>query len=193
MGGVRLDSGDLGALAKKVRILLDDYGLAEVRIVASSDLNEYKIEALIKAGAPIDIYGVGTDLIAAKPVAAIPGIYKLVEDSGGARMKLNPGKRSGPGKKQVFRRVGADEKYAKDIIALHDEPVSGVPLLTLAVKNGRRVRPKPALEQIRDYSLGEVAKFPNKLKGIDVLANYPVETASALKALINTLMKKGGR
>ncbi|MBU0715921.1 MAG: nicotinate phosphoribosyltransferase [Verrucomicrobia bacterium] len=191
LGGVRLDSGDLGALAKKVRTLLDDYGLAEVRIVASSDLNEYKIEALVKTNAPINIYGVGTELITAKPVAAIPGIYKLVEDSGGARMKLSPEKRSGPGKKQVFRRIGADGKYAKDIIALHNEPVSGVPLLTLAVKNGRRVRPKPTLKQIRDYSLGEVAKLPNKLKGIDVSLNYPLEMTPALKALINTLTKKG--
>jgi len=192
LGGVRLDSGDLGALAKKVRTLLDDCGLAAVRIVASSDLNEYKIEALVKADAPIDIYGVGTDLIAAKPVAAIPGIYKLVEDSGGPRMKLSPGKRSWPGKKQVFRRVGADGKYAKDIVALHDEPIVGVPLMNLAVKNGQRVRLKPALEQIRDYSLGEVAKLQNKLKGIDVPSSYLFETAPALKALINTLIKKGG-
>lgn len=103
LGGVRLDSGDLEALAKKVRTLFDDCGLAEVRIVASSDLNEYKIEALVNADAPIDIYGVGTDLIAAKPVAAIPGIYKLVEDSGGARMKLSPGKQSWPGKKSARR------------------------------------------------------------------------------------------
>ncbi|MCX6992733.1 MAG: nicotinate phosphoribosyltransferase [Kiritimatiellaeota bacterium] len=192
LGGVRLDSGNLGALAKKVRTLLDDHGLAKVRIVASSDLNEYKIEALVKADAPIDIYGVGTDLIAAKPVAAIPGIYKLVADNGGARMKLSPEKRSAPGKKQVFRCVGADGKYAQDIVALHDEQIAGVPLMTLAVKNGRRVRPKPALERIRDYALGEVAKLPNKFKGIDVPSSYPVETAPALKALIATLMKRSG-
>jgi len=192
LGGVRLDSGDLGTLSKKVRTLFDDCGLAKVRIVASSDLNEYKIEALVKADAPIDIYGVGTELITAKPVAAIPGIYKLVEDAGGARMKLSPEKQSGPGKKQIFRRIGADGKYAKDIVALHDEPVAGTPLLTLAVKNGRRVRPRPALEQIRDYCLGEVAKLPNKLKGIDAPSSYAMEAAPGLKALINALMKKGG-
>ena len=76
---------------------------------------------------------------------------------------------------------------------MHDEPVAGVPLLTLAVENGRRVRPKPALELIRDYCLGEVAKLPNKLKGIDVPSSYPLKTTPGLKALINTLVKKGGR
>ena len=192
LGGVRLDSGNLGALAKKVRKLFDDCGLTKVRIVASSDLNEYKIEELVRAAAPINIYGVGTELITAKPVAAIPGIYKLVEDSGGARMKLSPEKRSAPGKKQVFRRVGLDGKYAQDIVALHNEPVPGVPLLTLAIKNGRRVRPKPALEQIRAYCLDEVARLPNKLKSVNVLSRYPLETAPGLKALINKLIKKGG-
>lgn len=191
LGGVRLDSGNLGLLARKVRMLLDDHGLNDVRIVASGDLNEYKIEALVKAKAPIDIYGIGTDLIAAKPVAAIPGIYKLAEDTVGPRMKLSPQKRSSPGKKQIFRRVSADGTYARDIIALHNERQEGIPLLTLSVRNGRRVRPRPALEQARAYSLGEVAKLPETLKGTRVASAYPLETAPALKLLINTLMKKG--
>ncbi|MDD5676620.1 MAG: nicotinate phosphoribosyltransferase [Kiritimatiellae bacterium] len=193
LDGVRLDSGDLGTLAKKIRKIFDNCGLAKVRIVASSDLNEYKIEALVKTSAPIDIYGVGTDLIAAKPVAAIPGIYKLVEDTDGARMKLSPGKRSEPGKKQVFRQIGADGKYAKDIVALQDESFTGLPLLTLAVKNGRRARPKPALAQIRDYCLREVAKLPAKLTGSNVPSSYPLETAPGLKAIINMLTKNGAQ
>lgn len=193
LGGVRLDSGDLGALAKKVRLLFDRSGLADVRIVASSDLNEYKIEALVKTHAPINVYGVGTDLIAARPVTVIPGLYKLVEDAGGARMKLSPAKRSEPGKKQVFRQIGADGKYAKDIIALHDELVPGVPLLTLAARGGRKVRPKPALESIRDYCLAETAKLPDTLKACHVRLNYPLETAARLKALIKVLVKQGGR
>ena len=75
--GVRLDSGDLAELSKKVRRLLDDSSLKYVKIVASGDLNEWKIDELMKKGAKIDMFGVGTELVTGRPTPALDGIYKL--------------------------------------------------------------------------------------------------------------------
>ncbi len=190
LGGVRLDSGNLGALAKKVRKLLDAGGLAQARIVASGDLNEYKIAALVRAGAPIDVYGVGTDLISARPVAVIPGIYKLVADGGGGRMKFSPDKHSLPGPKQVFRQTGADGRYSGDVIALAGEPAPGFPLLTPAVRHGRRIRPLPPLSAMRAHALAEVARLPDALREIPVRDRYPVALSPGLEALIRAVSKR---
>src|SRR3989344_4250608 len=89
LGAVRLDSGDLADLSKQVRTILDQEDLQYVKIFASNDLNEYKIAELKARGAKIDGYGVGTELITAKPTAAIPGVYKLVEDESGGKIKLS--------------------------------------------------------------------------------------------------------
>lgn len=187
LGAVRLDSGDLGDLSIKVREILDEEGCDYVRVVASNDLNEYKIDDLINSGAQIDGYGVGTEMITAKPVAAISGVYKLVEDDGGAKIKLAPGKKTYPGKKQVYRVDDEDGDYSHDILALDGEEVQGTPLLELVVKDGQRVSAKRSLVDIREYAQDCVAKMPGTVKGVRAAEQYAVETSPQLNSLVDEL------
>ncbi len=191
LGAVRLDSGNLLELSKGVRKILDDAGLDYVRILASNDLNEYKIEDLVKNGAPINGYGVGTEMITAKPVAAVGGVYKLAEDVDGAKIKLSDEKRTLPGKKQVYRQE-KDGKYRKDVIALESEAIEGFGLLELAVKDGKRTRERPLLHETRQYCLGEVAKLPDEIKKVRVVQPYAVEIAPELGELTEELAKHYG-
>ena len=190
---VRLDSGDLADLSKQVRKIFDEQGLNYIKIFASNDLNEYKIQELRAQGAMIDSYGVGTEMITAKPVAALPGVYKLVEDDGGAKIKLSSGKSTLPGIKQVLR-FEEDGKYIGDTICLETEHVQGTPILELAVNDGKRIRAKPSLQETRKYCLEQVAKLPDSLKQVRVNVQYPVELAPGLNNLVEDLTKKyGGR
>lgn len=201
LGAVRLDSGDLAKLSKGVREILDNAGLRYVRIVASNDLNEYKIDELRSRGARIDGYGVGTEMITAKPVSAISGVYKLVEDSSGAKIKLSPDKKSYPGRKQVWRVSSYDHDegigYSHDVLALEGEVVGiGVymPLLETVVVNGERVVPRRSLDQIRKYSIGEVSRLPQGAREV-VATPYHLRTSPGLDALVDSLTKlhQGGK
>lgn len=185
LGAVRLDSGDLAGLSRKVREVLDENGLGYVRIVASNDLNEYKIAEIRKHG-QIDAYGVGTELITAKPVAAIPGVYKIVEDEDGAKIKLAPGKKTYPGKKQVYRQGG--EQYTHDVLALEHEQCEGMPLLEKVVKAGERVRPRRPLAETRAYVLEQVARMPAHAKGVRAVP-YELRTTDALNNLVEELQE----
>ncbi|MFH1174418.1 MAG: nicotinate phosphoribosyltransferase [archaeon] len=192
LGAVRLDSGDLATLAKDVRKILDAEGLPYVKIVASNDLNEYKIAELKMAGAPIDGYGVGTELITAKPTAALPGVYKLAEDSDGPKIKLSEDKITLPGKKQVHRITGVDGKYITDIITLETEHVQNAqPLLEEVVREGKRVTARRELNDIRAYAFSEVAKLPDELKRT-VVNTYVVQHSKKLTALVQQLKEKYG-
>ncbi len=155
--GVRLDSGDLLALSRGVRKVLDDNGCASAKIVASGDLNEYKIAALRRENAPIDLYGVGTDLVASIDAPALGGVYKLVEHArGGERVaiaKFSEGKGTLPGPHQVWRfeRAGGFD----DVIALADEDPRTLgegaarPLLVPAFAAGARTEPAESIDTIR--------------------------------------------
>jgi nicotinate phosphoribosyltransferase len=114
---VRLDSGDLGSLARAARELLDHAGLPQVRIVASGGLDEYRIDALVRAGAPIDVFAVGTLVGTAADAPYLDAAYKLVRYAGRPTMKLSPGKATPPGERQIFRAPGV-----VDTIALRREP-----------------------------------------------------------------------
>ena len=118
VSGVRLDSGDLGALASRVRAILDDGGLPATRIVASGGLDEESIAALLASGAPIDSFGVGTSLSTSSDAPALDCAYKLVEYAGRPTRKRSPGKATWPGRKQVFRRYGDDRRIAGDRVGL---------------------------------------------------------------------------
>ncbi|MBR9703024.1 hypothetical protein GOV10_03250, partial [Candidatus Woesearchaeota archaeon] len=199
--GVRLDSGDLIELSKQVRTVLDDAGLEDAMIFASNDLNEYKIAEHRKQDAKIDAYGVGTELITAKPVAAIPGVYKLVEDNGGAKMKLSPEKKSYPGKKQVYRHFfkppGYPEEFFRDIIACEGEyntddgqKIVIKPLLERRVENGSRVSERPELESVRAYAKNELDKFSDDLKRIRPSFEQPVTTSPLLEEIMDCLSEQ---
>lgn len=187
---VRLDSGDIAELSKQVRKILNNAGLPYVKIIASNDLNEYKITELKNNGSRIDGYGVGTELITAKPIAAIPGVYKLVEDEEGAKIKLSEGKKSYPGNKQIYR-VEENGQNLYDILALEGENVSGTPLLEKVVENGERIHPRRSLEEIRSYCLEQVAKMPASSKDL-VATPYEFRESPGLKNLVVKLTKKHG-
>lgn len=141
--GVRLDSGDLDLLSRKVRQILDQAGLQHAKIMVTGDLQEDKIRALIQAGAPIDSLGVGTDLSTSADAPNIGVIYKLVEMAGRYTAKNSEAKATLPGHKQVFRQSG------RDVLALNTETFPGEPLLSPVLVNGKLVQPLPTLQEIR--------------------------------------------
>ena len=189
---VRLDSGDLAELSKQVREIFDKANLSYVKILASNDLNEYKIAELKSKEAKIDSYGVGTELITAKPVSAIAGVYKLVEDEDGAKIKLSAEKQTYPGIKQVYRILEKDGIYEKDVLALESEYVHRIPLLEKVVENGKRIIPRIELKEIRNYCLEEIAKMPEHTKRL-VANPYELIISKGLTNLVNRLIKNYGR
>ena len=194
--GIRLDSGDLLDLSRRSRRILDDAGLREVAIFASGGLNETKIEALLKAGAPIDAFGVGTDLAVSADASTLDMIYKLVEYKGIPRLKTSAGKLSLPGRKQVFRALNDKGAPYADIIGLCEEsadtitrefkpaPAKVATLLTSHLKDGRRQLPRPSLAESRERLLDSLGKLEHAYKSLDRPDVYPVRNSAALKAMV---------
>jgi nicotinate phosphoribosyltransferase len=166
LAGVRLDSGDLLELSVATRRLLDAAGMSETQIAASGDLEEDRIAELVAAGAPVDIWGVGTDLGTSRDSPVVNGVYKLVADRRGdgwrGVWKHSPDKGTVPGPKQVFRRYDGDLMSA-DMIAGADERLEGEPLLVPAMRNGEPVR-RESLEEIRERSAAQLAALPERLR-----------------------------
>jgi nicotinate phosphoribosyltransferase len=199
---VRLDSGDLCELSKQVRQILDEAGMTETKIFASSDLNENKIAEMISRGAQIDSFGVGTELATSYDSPALSGVYKLVaiEENGrvSMRIKLSHDKATYPGAKQVWRSTDEMGKYAGDMITLEDERSpevagSGVagswrPLLVPVFKEGRVVEGFDAAEQTRfarlnrarDQAAQAIKCLPHNLLALDSEATYPVHFSDLL-------------
>jgi nicotinate phosphoribosyltransferase len=180
---VRLDSGDLIPLSKSVRHILDDGGLADVTIFASGGLDEDYLKEMVAAGAPIDGFGLGTSLTTSSDVPALDCAYKLQEYAGLARRKRSTGKATWPGRKQVWRRYGADGCMAGDVMSLESDPHDGEPLIEQVMKDGRRIGPKPSLAEIRARAAQELARLPQPLRDLEEGATYPVEVADALVRL----------
>jgi nicotinate phosphoribosyltransferase len=146
---VRLDSGNLGRLAREVRDILDAGGCSAVRIVASGNLDEYEIERLVAGRAPIDAFGVGTRLDVSVDAPYLDCVYKLQEYAGRPRRKRSTGKATWPGRKQVFREYDADGVIRADTIGLADEPLPGRPMLVPAMRAGRRLRSRRSPKSAR--------------------------------------------
>ncbi len=147
--GVRLDSGDLVALAKSVRGILDRGGLRDVTIFASGGLDEDSLAGFARADAPIDGIGIGTSLTTSSDAPAIDCVYKLQEYAGLPRRKRSEHKATWPGRKQVWRRYDAGGRLAGDLLSLEDHDKAGEPLIRPVMTNGRRVAPSPSLDEIR--------------------------------------------
>jgi nicotinate phosphoribosyltransferase len=186
--GVRLDSGDLAAQGREIRRLLDEAGLADVKIMATNDLNERRISALLDAGAPIDAFGVGTELATSADAPALSAVYKLVElRSGDAHTytaKYSEDKSTLPGAKQIYRC--ADH----DLLTLYTdcEPESqGEPLLRPILINGILVEPYPALENLRAYATSAVAKLPAALLSLEPSPEHPVKISVPLSTLADEI------
>jgi nicotinate phosphoribosyltransferase len=194
--GVRLDSGDLAELSKHVRRILDDSGLGYVKIVASGDLNEWKIDELMIKGARIDLFGVGTELVTGRPTPALDGIYKLSDvvqhNRHVPKMKLSDDtiKATLPGKKRVWRIVEKG-KFVRDVISLDDESIdNALPLLEKVVEKGKIICNRPSLEEIRNNARENLSNLPDIYKKLDRAPIYPVEFSRDLVELREHIIEK---
>ncbi|MDR9438900.1 MAG: nicotinate phosphoribosyltransferase [Halomonas sp.] len=183
---IRLDSGDLGELAKGSRALLDEAGHDEITIVASSGLDEHQIEALLEDGAPIDAFGVGTQMGVSADAPVIDLSYKLVEYAGTPRVKHSTGKINLPCRKQLYRRQDDQGRYVGDVIALRDESIdAGEPLLRPLVRAGQldddeMVRADDARERVADA----LERFPEDVRQLaEGESDYPVTLSPELERL----------
>jgi nicotinate phosphoribosyltransferase len=186
---VRLDSGDLVALSKSVRGILDRGGLGDVTIFVSGGLDEDSLMAFAKANAPIDGVGLGTSLTTSSDVPAVDCVYKMQEFAGVPRRKRSDKKATWPGRKQVWRRFGTDGQMAGDLIALDGAlsasaaPRNGEPLLELVMQGGRRLRPAPSLTDVRRRVARELEQLPAPLRRLEMGTTYAVVVADELVAL----------
>jgi len=181
--GVRLDSGDLVALSKSVRRILDDGGLADVTIFASGGIDEEELARFAREQAPIDGFGIGTSLTTSFDVPALDCAYKLQEYAGLPRRKRSTGKATWPGRKQVWRRYDSDGRMREDILSEENDGQPGEPLIQAVMRNGRRLRPSPSLAEVRARAARDLERLPEPLRRLDPDARYPVRVTDALKQL----------
>jgi len=192
--GVRIDSGDLAAHARKVRPILDAGGLTEVKIFASGGLDEHDLLDFTRSGAPIDGYGIGTSLTTSSDAAALDCAYKLQEYAGTPRRKKSEGKATWPGRKQVFRRFGPAGRLAGDWITLEAERDGdgGTPLLAPVMRAGRLVAPLPTLEESRAEAARNLAALPEPLRRLEEGAAYPVTVSEGLQTMAAEMDRRFG-
>jgi nicotinate phosphoribosyltransferase len=166
-----------------VRRILDAGGLADVTIFASGGLDEDYVSEIVRSGAPIDGFGVGTSLTTSSDVPALDCAYKLQEYAGLARRKRSAGKETWPGRKQIWRRYGTDGRMICDLLSLESDTQTGEPLIELVMKNGRRVKAAPTLAEIRARAAHDLDRLPQALRDLEPGATCPVEIADALVRL----------
>jgi nicotinate phosphoribosyltransferase len=193
VAAVRLDSGDLLTLSQAARRTLDEAGLGAITILASGDLDEHRVAALVAAGAPVDGFGVGTALTTSCDVPALDMVYKLQAYAGAPRRKHSPGKATWPGARQVWRETLEDGRAQRDLVTTADEaaPVPGIsprtqwqPLLQPCLHGGRLVRPHPPLAQVREAHARALRALPPHLRALEPdRLPYPVDASVALRAL----------
>ena len=188
---VRLDSGDFRQLSSQVRRILDQVGLEYVKILASGGLDEYELDSLVQAGAPIDLFGVGTRVGVSGDAPYSDMVYKLVEYDGRPVTKLSVGKAYPPGRKQVYRLRRPDGVFDRDIVALEDEGLpGGEPLLQPVMANGRRVAPNPSLEEIRQRFIEDFAALDQHHKRLRNPPAYPVTFSNRLNRLMAQVQER---
>jgi len=186
--GVRLDSGDLAALSRQVRSILDQAGLHGAKIIASNDLNEHRLAELIRSHAPIDVFGVGTELATSADAPSLSAVYKLVELTRDGTLhykaKFSDDKSTLPGAKQIYRYPNCD------VIALHSEcntDFQGEPLLRPIIINGELLEPLPPISKLRSNAMFAVAALPRELHSLQERVHYPVEISPRLFKLVESI------
>lgn len=180
--GVRLDSGDLCKLSKQVRTILDQAGLQQTKIMASGDLDEFKITAMLAKGAPIDSFGVGTELSTSRDEPALGGVYKLAELNGQPKMKLSQDKATYPYCKQVWREYADDGSFLGDTIGIANESNQpGQALLRRVMRNGELIAPLPSLAETQAHAQQQLQSLPPIYKSLQHPAAYPVRYSNTLE------------
>jgi nicotinate phosphoribosyltransferase len=194
--GVRIDSGDLLEYSRMVRRILDENGYEDTIIVASGDLDEFKIKDLVENNGPINSFGVGTKMITSEDAPSLGGIYKLVEieKSGNIKYKakFSDEKATYPGKKQVYRILDNNENYVKDVIGLEKDqiPEKHETLLKEIINKGKLVYEFPDMETLQNNFKGNFRKLNNSYKRFENPETYPVKYSKNLQQLFNELKKK---
>ncbi|MFZ5801429.1 MAG: nicotinate phosphoribosyltransferase [Candidatus Omnitrophota bacterium] len=192
---IRLDSGDIVRLSRQARRILDQAGLQYVKIFASGNLDEYKISRLLKAGAAVDNFGVGTNMGVSSDAPYLDVIYKISEvtDHSGRflpTMKLSRDKVTFPGRKQVYRFFDSRGRYSKDVLGLEEEKIKGEPLLIKVMENGRLAYDLPSLTDIQKRCRENLSRLPEKVKRITAASRFPVILSPGLSALTRRLSHK---
>ncbi|MBU3738439.1 MAG: nicotinate phosphoribosyltransferase [Rhodoferax sp.] len=180
---VRIDSGNLGELARRVRAILDQGGLQQVRIFASGSLDEHSVAGLVAGAAPIDGFGVGTRLCTSDDQPWLDCAYKLQAYGGRPKRKRSEGKATWPGAKQVYRSLDAAGQLAGDVLTTLQDPCPGRPLLQPVMRAGRRLMPSPDLEALRAHAAMELQRLPPAWRDLQPVARDPVRIAPALQRL----------
>jgi nicotinate phosphoribosyltransferase len=180
IGAVRLDSGDLGAHARAVRMILDGAGQHQIRILASGGLDETALRQL--ADAPIDGFGVGTSLTTSSDAPALDCAYKLQEYAGKPRRKRSEGKATWPGRKQVFRHYASDGTITGDVVVLETEVIAGEPLLVPVMRGGKILPGQPDLAHARARAARSLQQLPDALRRLESFV-MPVEISTGIRAL----------
>ncbi len=183
ISGVRLDSGDLGDLARQVRAIFDTAGFPGITIFASGNIDEFKLRDLVSQGAPIDGYGVGTRMNTSADWPYLDCAYKLQEYDGQPRRKRSPEKATWPGRKQVWRRLGVDGRFTGDTLGLVTEHAKGEPLLVPVMRDGCRLGPPEPLAQGRERARTQLDGLPAVLRGLDEQPDYDVAVTAGVREL----------
>lgn len=206
--GIRLDSGDLYELSIKTREILDNGGYKDMIIMASGDLNEYIISDMVKRNAPIDLFGVGTELTTSRDDPAMNGVYKLVairiisplekekQRIVLYKLKTSPGKKTYPGPKQIHRISGQAGLIKTDLVTLEEEqsPDHSFPLLTKYLENGRLEHSLllPSLDEIQKHHQAQMKMLPDEYKRLDITGEkFPVVFSDKLEALTREFLVRG--
>jgi nicotinate phosphoribosyltransferase len=177
--GIRLDSGDLDALARAARTLLDDAGFPDAQIFASGGLDEYEVHELVQAGAPVDAFGIGTQMGVSADAPYVDSVYKLTEYDGRAVLKLSSGKGTAPGRKQTWRGPRGD------LMSLRDEPAppGSRALLEPVMRDGRRLTPSPPLADAAARFVSDLRGVPTKARRLMHPEQVVVRRSPALEEL----------
>ncbi|OGX07619.1 MAG: nicotinate phosphoribosyltransferase [Omnitrophica WOR_2 bacterium GWA2_47_8] len=200
INGVRLDSGDLAALSKQTRKILDKDKLSHIKIIASGNLNEYKISELVKNKSPIDLFGVGTDMVTSRDYPTLDLTYKLVQITQRSgkiefKAKKSPQKQTVPGRKQVYRKFSKTGKMEKDTIALFDEKVPGDlrPLLKPVIQGGKLKEPLPSLKGIKGYLQAQLSALEESYFDLAKEKKYKIELSEGLASIFAKPSSRGAK
>jgi nicotinate phosphoribosyltransferase len=192
--GVRIDSGDLLELSKQVREILNQDGLPNVQIMASGDLNEYKIAELVQQNAPIDSFGVGTELVTSYDAPALNVVYKMVAATIGGQevstVKTSTGKPSFPGRKQIYRFIDNGCFSRDEICEFNEVPSGGEPLLKAYLEAGECIQLVPKLSEVRAYAVQQLDSLAEPLRKISGVEPYPVHFSKKLEEELQRMQKR---